>query len=331
MIRWAVVGTSFISDTMVKAIKASPGSAVAVAIGRDETRLSEFCDRHGIARRSSALESALDDNEIDVVYIGTPNHVHHITTIVAAKAGKAVLSEKSLTVSMDQTRALLDAVRNNVFFVEGLMYLAHPVIQRFVDVISDGRLGRLVYINASYAARIAHLVNPEGRGAIYNLGCYPVSLVQLVVDTICGIDSFSQRSVHATGNISAVDANVCEAAAAMRFGSGALASIHTAETYGNVSHFEVLGTNGRFTFESNPWLPARGVNRFSWAGYNGSTEEFIVDDPLDAFDYQVRMVENSLAAKRLEAQRPSPRLDDSEALMAFLTEWESLIRGSARP
>ena len=328
MIRWAVVGTSFISDTMVRAIQASPGSDVAVVIGRDEGRLSEFRERHGITHQSTSLQRALDDHDVDAVYVGTPNHVHHNATVIAARAGKAILSEKSLAVSMAQTDELLAAVRDRVFFVEGLMYLAHPIIQRFVEVLTDTRLGRLVHINASYAANIAHLVNPEGRGAIYNLGCYPASLLQLVVDTL-GASTFAQREMHATGIISPIDENVSEAAAVVRFESGILATIHTAETYGNISNFEVLGTNGRFRFLSNPWLPQRGVNRFSWVGYDGSTEEFDVDDPLDAFDHQVRMVERNVGAQRLEAQRPSPRLDDSEALMVFLTQWESLIRDRA--
>ena len=120
---------------------------------------------------------------------------------------------------------------------------------------------------------------------------------------------------------------VCEAVAAVRFDSGVLATLCTAETYGNVARFEVQGANGTLAFVTNPWLPERGENRFSWTGFNGDFEEFVVTDPLDAFDHQVRMVEANIAAGRLEAERPSPRLQDSRALMAFLTEWEALARG----
>ena len=126
MLRWAIVGTSFISDTMARAIEASPGSVATVVVGRDAGRLEAFRDRHGIGRAVTNLEEALAAPEVDVVYLGTPNHVHHEATILAAAAGKAVLSEKSLTVSMEQADALLKSVRDSVFFVEGLMYLAHP-------------------------------------------------------------------------------------------------------------------------------------------------------------------------------------------------------------
>ena len=327
MLRWAVVGTSFISDTMVRAISASPNSTVTVAVGRDEARLSEFCERHSIPKSTMSVEAAIADPEVHVVYVGTPNHVHHETTRLAATAGKAVLSEKSLAVSMSQTEELLSAVQGRVFFVEGLMYLAHPVLARFLDVLRDGRLGELKSLSASYAANIAHLVNPHGGGAVFNLGCYPASLVQLVVDALQGDGSFDDCSVVAQGNVSTVDGNVCEAVAAVRFDSGVLATLCTAETYGNVARFEVQGANGTLAFVTNPWLPERGENRFSWTGFNGDFEEFVVTDPLDAFDHQVRMVEANIAAGRLEAERPSPRLQDSRALMAFLTEWEALARG----
>jgi predicted dehydrogenase len=324
MIRWAIVGTSFISDTMTRAIAASPGSEAVVVVGRDPKRLEEFRAKHNIARGLTSLHEAVTDPAVDAVYVGTPNHVHHEAVIAAAKAGKAVLSEKSLTVSMEQADALLDSVRNNVFFVEGLMYLAHPLIAKFVSVLIDGRLGDLKAVHASYAANIAHLVNPEGKGAIYNLGCYPASLVQLVVDSLGG--SFAEHELTALGTVSKLDANVCESAATLQFANDVLATVHTAETYGSASRFEVQGTNGTLVFVSNPWLPGRGDNSFVWKAFDGASEAFVVTDSLDAFDHQVRMVEMNVAAGRLEAQRPSPRLNDSRELMAFLTTWEHQVR-----
>jgi predicted dehydrogenase len=326
MIRWAIVGTSFISHTVAAAIAASPGSQATVVVGRDRERLDAFAAKHAIAYATKSLDDAVSRGDVDVVYIGSPNHVHHEMTMVAAAAGKAVLSEKSLAVSMDQADQLINAVADKVFFVEGLMYLAHPVVSKFVDVLRDGRLGELQAIHASYVADIWQLVNPDGRGAIYNLGCYPASLVQLVVDTLHGDDAFAAHTMSAVGIVSKVDGNVGEATALMQFASGATATVHTAETYGNATRFDVLGTSGRLSFTSNPWLPARGENRFVWTGFDGTVDEIAVDDPLDAFDHQVRLVERSLAEGRLEATRPSPRLRDSRALMEMLTSWEAAAR-----
>ena len=155
------------------------------------------------------------------------------------------------------------------------MYLAHPVIARFVDVLRDGRLGTLKAIHASYAANIADLVNPDGRGAIYNLGCYPASLAQLVVDVKGGDGSFADHHVVSCGTTSDSDGNVVEAVAAVRFSTGVLATIHTAETYGNTSRFDVHGTNGTLTFVTNPWLPGRGDSSFVWRRFDGEPQELV--------------------------------------------------------
>lgn len=326
MLRWAVLGTSFISHTVAGAIGRSPGSVATVVVGRDAVRLETFRATHGIGRSYRTVEEAVTDSNVDAVYIGLPNHLHHEATMVAAAAGKAVLSEKSLTVSMEQTDLLLDAVLGQVFFVEGLMYLAHPLIQRFVDVLTDGRLGRMTAVHASYAANIAHLVNPRGGGAIFNLGCYPASLLQLVVDTVHGDATFDRQDLAARGRISP-DGNVGEAVASVVFDVGVLANVHTAETYGMAHRFEVHGTNGVLAFNTNPWLPKPGVTAFSWTPFEGVPEDFAATDPLDAFDHQVRMVEQCVAQGRFEAVRPCPRLQDSRALMIMLTNWESRARG----
>lgn len=325
MLRWAILGTSFISHTVADAIARSPGSVATVVVGRDVARREAFRDTYGIARSYPTIEEAVADPEVDAVYVGLPNHVHHEATMLAAAAGKAVLSEKSLTVSMEQTDLLLSAVRGRVFFVEGLMYLSHPLMQRFVDVLGDGRLGTMKSIHASYAADIAHLVNPSGGGAIFNLGCYPASLIQLTVDAVHGQGAFERHALSACGWISA-DGNVGESVASIAFDVGTLATLHTAETYGMTHRFEVHGTNGGLAFRSNPWLPKPGETGFTWTPFDGPPEEFTVSDPLDAFDHQIRMVERCIELRLLEALRPSPQLDDSRALMAMLTHWESRAR-----
>ena len=80
---------------------------------------------------------------------------------------------------------------------------------------------------------------------------------------------------------------------------------------------------GEIRFETNPWLPVAGVNRLVWAPYGAAAETFVVESDVDAFGAQIRMVGGSVAAGRLEADRPSPRLEDSLQIMRLLTEWEA--------
>jgi dihydrodiol dehydrogenase / D-xylose 1-dehydrogenase (NADP) len=327
MIGWGILGTGFISDTVAAAIVKSPGSRIAGVAGRDIARTEEFRSRFESDRAYASHADLLADPAVDVVYVGLPNHLHHRFVGEAAAAGKAILSEKSLSVDMAKSHALVDAVAaSDVFFVEGLMYLAHPLIARFVEILRDGRLGVVKSIHANYAADIWQVVNPEGRGTLYNLGCYPVSLLQLAVQTVAGQEAFRDRIQTGTGTVSPHDGNVSEAALAVRFGCGILATVQTAETYGMFPDFTVVGDKGSLRFLDNPWLPEAGASRLLFTGCDGTIETIVVESDADAFVHQVRMVERSLGAGRREAERPSPRSADSIEIMEMLTAWEADIR-----
>jgi predicted dehydrogenase len=330
MLRWGIAGTGFISNTVVEAIRQSDGSAITAVAGRDATNLADFQQRHAIAKGHSTYEALIDDPEVDVIYIGLPNHVHHTLTIKAAAKGKHVLSEKSLTTTMDEARALDVAVAmSGIFFVEGLMYLAHPLYTKLAEIIASGRLGTIRSISGFYAADIWQVVNPAGKGALYNLGCYPASLLHFVIQSAFGEDAFGNRQVTGFGNISAHDGNVCDATLSVHFGNGVLASLQTSETYGMAHDFVIAGDKGALRFATNPWLPVAGDNVFELTDYSAGTERIVVTDAHDAFYHQVKMVERHIAAGDTEAARPSPRLSDSLEIMALLTEWEALCRTPA--
>jgi predicted dehydrogenase len=324
-LRWAVVGTGFISSTMIEAIEQSGSSRVDLIAGRNADVLAEHLHRYSIPRSTLSFDEAVSDPEIDAVYIGLPNHVHHEVTLAAAAAGKAVLSEKSLTTTMADAHALADGVRDaGTFFVEGLMYLAHPLYLRVSELLLDGRLGGLRSVRGSYAAPIAHLVNPLGMGTIFNLGCYPVSLLHFVVQTMCGDDAFAARSSAAVGNRSDVDGTVIDAALSVRFGNGVLATVQSTDSYGMSSEFAISGDKGVLRFDTNPWLPVAGRNTLTWLPFEGDPETIAINDEFDAFYHQVKMVERRVAERQSQAERPSPRLSDSIEIMELLTEWEEL-------
>ena len=323
MLRWAILGTGFISNTVAEAINQSDGSLVQVVAGRSVERVSAFQAAHSIPESATSYDQAIANPDVDAVYIGLPNHKHHDLAVQAAAAGKAILSEKSLTTTMQSAQQLADGVRDKAFFVEGLMYLAHPLYPRLVEVIDDGRLGTIRSVTGRYAANISQVVNPEGRGTIYNLGCYPASLLHLVVQTAFGESAFAERTSWGAGNLTS-DGTVGAATLSVKFENGLLASLQSTDNYGMSHDFSIAADNGVLRFETNPWLPAAGRNVLIWTAYGAEPEEIVVVDPFDAFYHQVRLVERCVADGLTEAPRPSPRLVDSLEIMSLLTEWEAL-------
>jgi len=177
-------------------------------------------------------------------------------------------------------------------------------------------------VHVRYAADIKAVVNPLGRGTIYNLGCYPVSLLHLIIQSAFGDDVFERRELAGHGTLTP-DETVGSATASVRFANGVTATVASTDDYGMAFNVGVLTTTGEVGFATNPWLPTDGDNVIEWLPYDGDVESINVTSDGDAFDHQIRLVERCVAEGRTEAPRPSPRLHDSLEIMGFLTEWEA--------
>lgn len=323
MLNRGILGTSFISDVFAKSVIASGNSNIVAVFGRDATRLEAFAAKHSITRKYSDIDDLLQDADIGVVYIGLPTHLHADATIKAARAGKAILSEKALATSTADGQAMIKAVQEaGVFFLEGLMYLNHPLMEKLSEILRSGVLGPIRAVSGSYAANLASRANPLGMGTIYNLGCYPASLLHLIVQISSGSQAFQARKLQALGNLSPDNTHVRDAALVVRFEDGLVATLQSTDSFGNDFSFTVQGTKGSLKFRTNPWLPAAGRSVMELKTFGGETQEVVVESSLDAFGWQVKTVEKCLASGAKEASRPAARMQDSLEILDLLTESE---------
>lgn len=323
MINWGILGTSFISGIMADAIEAAAGHQLYAVAGRSAANLEAFCQQHPAKQTFNDYAQLIADPDVDVIYIALPNHVHHEYIIQAARAGKAILCEKSLSIDMEKTEIALAAIKEHkVFFVEGLMYLHHPLIAELVTHLKSGILGDIRAITARYGADIAQFVNPDSRGAIYNLGCYPASLIHLVMQLSYG-DKAKQYQISANGR-RGLDGNIVETSALLTWPDRAVAHLHCVEDYGMFWDFSIQGSAGTLRIESNPWLPEAQANLITIEIYGQETQKIEVSAEGDAFHYQVQAVGKALKQNLQELSRPAARLQDSFEIMQLLTQWENL-------
>src|SRR5699024_1329921 len=93
----------------------------------------------------------IERDDIDVVDIVTPNHTHAEIAIAAAKAGKHIITEKPLALTLDEAQLMYDAVKeNNVTYMICHNYRFAPAVQFTTQLIDEGRLGRLYPFRANY-------------------------------------------------------------------------------------------------------------------------------------------------------------------------------------
>lgn len=320
-LRWGILGTSFISAVMAEAINANEESEIYAVAGRNQDTLAAFAKQHAISSTFTDYDALIQDEHVDIVYIALPNHLHHPFIVKAAEAGKAILCEKSLSVDMEKTELALNAVKKHkVFFAEGLMYLNHPFSAAIQHAVAEGKIGKLRSINASYSAAISQFVNPDSKGTLYNLACYPVSLIYRVLQSQLNPQQQQQYDVSAYGRRGA-DGNICEISGLIRYSDDLVVRVHSAEDYGLHPEFTLLGSKGSLTINSNPWLPTT-TNTMTITEYEKPGEQITINAEGDAFYYQVKNIVSAIQQGALSLAQPAADIDDSYQIMKLLTTLE---------
>ena len=183
-LRWALLSTANINRALIQPIRDAERSELAAVASRDGARGQAYADEWGIPRAYASYEALLADPEIDVIYNPLPNTFHAEWSIKAAQAGKHVLCEKPLTLTLDELdRVEAAAGQNDVTIFEAFMYLHHPQTRAVKRLIDEGRIGTLQLINSWFnfhlPARNADNIRLQpalGGGSLWDVGVYPNSL-----------------------------------------------------------------------------------------------------------------------------------------------------------
>ncbi len=183
-IRWGILGNALIARTqLIPAIQRSVnGEVVGIASRASAPRAA--ADEFGIKWAFASYEELLAHPEIDAVYIPVPNSEHVPWVIKAAAAGKHVLCEKPLALSLGEwDQAVAACADAGVQLLEAFMYRFHPQHQMVRDLIAAGVIGDVSAIHSSFHFDIGdlrgsnvRLQGPLGGGALNDLGCYTVDI-----------------------------------------------------------------------------------------------------------------------------------------------------------
>jgi predicted dehydrogenase len=178
-IRWGVLSTASIGIRKVlPAMQQGTLTEVAAVASRDLAKARETASTLRIPKAYGSYEELLADPGIDAIYNPLPNQFHVPWTIKAAEAGKHVLCEKPISLTVAEAETLLSVRdRTGVKIGEAFMIRSHPQWLRVKALIDAGRIGPLRAILASFSyfnvdpKNIRNQVE-SGGGALYDIGCY---------------------------------------------------------------------------------------------------------------------------------------------------------------
>ena len=186
MIRYAVIGTSWITDAFIEgAAQSTPELVLSAVYSRTCEKGMAFAARHGISTVYTSLQQLAQASDIDAVYIASPNIMHYPQARMMLSAGKHVLCEKTCVVTSAQLEDLLGiAADRGAVLMEAIKILHMPELKTVEEALP--RLGRVHLCKFDFsrysskypqylAGQTPNIFKPElAAGALMDMGIYSV-------------------------------------------------------------------------------------------------------------------------------------------------------------
>lgn len=188
-VKWGILGVAKIAvDKVIPAMQQGQWCEITAIASRDKDRAEQAAGELGIPKAYGSYDALLADPEIEAIYNPLPNHLHVPWSVLAANAGKHVLCEKPLSLTVSEARELIAARdRNKVMMGEAFMVRTHPQWIEAKRLIHSGEIGTIRAIQGAFSYFNRDPLNVRniadiGGGGILDIGCYPITTSRFVLD-----------------------------------------------------------------------------------------------------------------------------------------------------
>ena len=138
MLRIATIGTSMITDDFIQVVNANDQAAFVGTLSRDAERGAAFTAEHGGERNFTALDELASAVDVDAVYIGSPNALHHEQALACIAGGKHVIVEKPFCATEAQALEVFRAAEAaGVVALEAMRPLHDPAFHAVEDALGE--------------------------------------------------------------------------------------------------------------------------------------------------------------------------------------------------
>ncbi len=256
-VKFGIIGTGAIAAMHAEALNNAANAELVAVFDQVAERAKSFADRYGV-RAAADLETFLADPEVEAVTIATPTGIHGKVAIPAANAGKHILCEKPLDVTVEKADAIIAACHANGVILSSVFqsrFVANvDLIKKAIDA---GRFGRIVLASAQCkwfrtqeyydSATWRGTWALDGGGALMNQSIHTIDLLLYLNGDIEEVAAHTATLSHS--GIEVED----NAVAILKFKNGALGTIEgsTSCAPGFPRRIEISGTKGSVVLEDN--------------------------------------------------------------------------------
>ncbi len=254
MLRFCIVGAGFIGGVHAQALAAIPGAKVSVVCSRSQERASSLAQKSGAAWVTD-YRQAIARDDVDVVCICTPSGTHAEVAEAGAAAGKHLVVEKPIDVTLERVDHMIQTAREagvKLTCIFPLRFTQGTAMAK--KAMNEGRLGRLVLADAYikwYRDQAYYDTSDwkgtwalDGGGALMNQGIHNIDLLNYLAGPVTGVVARIDTLAH---EIETEDT----AAALLTFANGALGAIEgsTGSWPGDPGRVELHGRKGTIALE----------------------------------------------------------------------------------
>jgi predicted dehydrogenase len=264
-LRYGILGAANIARQFTRGMAGSALGTVDAVASRTSDKAAAFAAELAIPRHHASYEALLADPAIDAIYIPLPNDLHAEWAIKAVEAGKHILCEKPLAVTVADARAMFAAARaNNVHLAEAYPYMSQPQTLAVRRLLAEAAIGRIQLITAAFGFG---LVTPDGvpkgdpanirldparaGGGLLDAGTYSMSMARLIAG-----ERPSRAFAIARNTRTGVDQTVV---AVLEFPSGAIAQVSSSMSTAVHRHAVIVGETGVIETSYSNHAPPEGL------------------------------------------------------------------------
>lgn len=247
VLNWGILGCAHIAETrfIPGLLKAGNAKLYAVSSRQKGGKLDRFVENFHPAVAYGSYEELLDDPAVDAVYIPLPNGLHAEWAVKALEKHKHVLCEKPLGSTVEEVRRMHKAAEENGrLLMEAFAYRHSPLTKKVKELVDDGAVGRLRFINSVYSFS---LTDPESAklspdlagGALYDIGCYNLNVARYIAGA-------EPESIEAIGHVGGMNVDLDDCVV-LKFPGELIASCYSSFAADRCCFYTVIGDKGVLT------------------------------------------------------------------------------------
>ena len=259
-INWGILGTGSIAQQFATGLSFLPDAKLLAIGSRNSATATAFSQQFKVPRCYASYEKLVQDKDIDIVYIATPNTMHKDNCILCLEAGKAVLCEKPFTLNALEAEEVIKLARNKqLFCMEAMWTRFIPLIAKVRDMLGEGVIGEVKMLTADFGQQIEFEANKRhfnpnlGGGALLDLGVYPISLAFYLLGPPATI--VSQAILNEVDEQSSI---------IFSYANGQFATLSSSFSTNSPGEVIIMGTQGQLRIHAPIYRPSQiSISKFA--------------------------------------------------------------------